>query len=236
MHLSCVRPFVCPYVCPGMGYSSRLCCFGPSRHTAQQRGVRRANAGSVTLSAYVRVQATKTCDFLRYTNTLTYLRAAMRAEKTPNNSRQTVGFSGDFDALLEHGGGASVQHRDELLESLLDAVALAGHVRGAEPREVGHVRVELFETESFQIVVVEQQAGADLVQHTVDPRRTHVLHLRAQSETCCSVTVGNISAQRLLIGPYSPHAGLILPNQTSASALGQKQWRQREFKVGGRAL
>ena len=54
MHLSGVRPSVCP----SMGHSSKVCCCGPpgKRYrsiSARRTAGRRANAGSATLSAYV---------------------------------------------------------------------------------------------------------------------------------------------------------------------------------------
>ena len=49
---------ICPSVCPRMGHSNKVCCRGLAGRRyllqcAQQHGVRRANAGSATLSAYV---------------------------------------------------------------------------------------------------------------------------------------------------------------------------------------
>jgi len=54
-------PSVCPSVCPSMAADiDRLL------HGAQQRGVRRANAGSATLSAYVVAEHRLVCCFRQH--------------------------------------------------------------------------------------------------------------------------------------------------------------------------
>jgi len=67
-----VRPSVCPYVCPSMGYSRKLrCCDRAGRRyrsiAARRTAAARRAAGSATLSAYVVAQhRLVTIDTLRY--------------------------------------------------------------------------------------------------------------------------------------------------------------------------
>ena len=98
-------------------------------------------------------------------------------KKTNLENQQTFAFCGGVDALFEHGGSTSVQHGDQLTQSLLDAVALAGHVGRTLPGEVGHAVGELVERQPLQVVVVEQQVRADLFHHLLDARHPDVLHL-----------------------------------------------------------
>jgi len=105
---------------------------------------------------------------------------ATRCLTVQTNNKQTVGICGNFDAFFEHAGGTAVQHRYQFTERFLDTVAFSGHVGRTQTGKVGHVSGELFQRQALDVVVVEQQVGADLIQYSVNPRRSHVLHLRQQ--------------------------------------------------------